>query len=62
VTFVLTLIFTCGVGCGTPARVTLAQTYPTKQACQQAGAVWLSPAANPTKTVRAFTCTPVSTR
>jgi len=49
--YVLTLIFSCGGGCGSPAQVTLPTLYMTHQECLAAGNVWLSPNANPTRTV-----------
>src|SRR3974390_2703450 len=52
----LVLYFTCGVGCGDTASVTLPQTYATQQECTVAGNVWLSPNANPTRTVASFSC------
>jgi hypothetical protein len=51
--FVLTIYFVC---CGTPPNVRLPETYPTREACGKAGAVWFSPAANPQKAVLRFSC------
>ena len=54
--YVLTLLFSCGYGCGSPTQVTLPTLYKTQQQCLVAGNVWLSPNANPTHTVRDFRC------
>lgn len=53
--YVLTLIFACRVACA-PATVTLPQTYATRAACITAGNAWVAPAANPSGTVRTFSC------
>lgn len=53
--YVLTLVFGCRAGCE-PPTVTLPQTYQTRAECMAAGNVWVSPAANPTGTVRTFSC------
>ena len=52
----LVLYFTCGVGCGDTASVTLPQTYATQQECTAAGNVWLSSNANPMQAVASFSC------
>jgi hypothetical protein len=54
--WLLILYFTCGVGCAEPASVTLPLVYVTEQECTEAGNVWLSPNANPTRTVASFAC------
>ena len=54
--YFLTLVFTCGVGCGYPSTVTLPMAYGSQGRCIAAGRVWLSAAANPDKAVRDFTC------
>ena len=54
--WILVLYFTCGVGCTEPASVTLPFVYATEQGCTEAGNVWLSPNANPTRTVASFAC------
>jgi hypothetical protein len=54
--WILVLYFTCGLGCGAPGSVALPQTYATQQECTAAGNVWLSPSANPTRTVASFSC------
>jgi len=53
---VLTLLFSCGHGCGLPRQVTLPTLYETQQQCLVAVNVWLSPNANPMRTVRDFRC------
>ena len=50
--WVLVLIFIC---CGTPTSAVVHE-YPTLEACFAAGNVWISPAANPSKTVARYTC------
>jgi|SRR5215472_12319123 len=49
--YLLTLLFSCGLGCGEPAQVTLPTLYVTYQECLAAGQIWVSPNANPTPTV-----------
>jgi hypothetical protein len=49
----LTLIFTC---CGMPLSVVLPSSYPSHQACDEAGKVWLKPESNPVRTVRRYSC------
>ena len=60
--WILILYFTCGVGCGGPASVTLPFVYVTEQGCEEAGNVWLSPSANPMQTVASFTCNYVTSQ
>ena len=55
----LTLIFTCGDGCGFPASVTLPTPYETQQQCMDAGKVWISPTANFTFAIRGYQCDPI---
>jgi hypothetical protein len=55
----LTLIFSCGDGCGFPASVTLPTPYETQQQCMDAGKVWISPAANFTFAIRGYQCDPI---
>ena len=45
--YLLTLLFSCGLGCGEPAQVTLPTLYVTYQECLAAGEIWVSPNANP---------------
>ena len=52
----LTLIFTCGDGCGSPASVTLPTPYETQQQCMEAGKVWISTAANFTFAIKGYQC------
>ena len=54
--WILVLYFTCGVNCGEPISVVLPLTYASQQECTEAGNVWLSPNANPTRTVASFAC------
>ena len=54
--WILVLYFTCGVGCGGPASVTLPFVYVTEQGCEEAGNVWLSRNGNPMRTVASFAC------
>src|SRR3974390_2741819 len=54
--FALTLIFTCGVGCGEPPSVTIDQVYSSYEECDQSGQGWLSPDANPQATVLTYSC------
>ena len=54
--WILILYFTCAVGCGEPASLTLPFVYDTEQVCTEAGNVWLRPKANPTRTVASFSC------
>jgi hypothetical protein len=60
--WLLVLHFACGYAyggyenCAQPRSVTLTERYQTWQACQQAGAVWLSPAANAQGTVAHISC------
>ena len=49
--YVLTLLFSCNHGCGSPAQVTLPTLYVTYQECLAAAETWLSPNANPIPTV-----------
>ena len=58
--WILILYFTCGVGCTEPASVTLPFVYVTEQGCEEAGNAWLSPRANPTRTVASFACSYVT--
>ena len=41
---------------GTPPSVQLETVYASQRACQSAGEAWLTPQANPTHTVRTFSC------
>jgi hypothetical protein len=59
VSYLLTLLFACGHGCGSPTSVTLPTFYETQQECEDAGRVWLSHAANPTFAIRGVQCTAV---
>ncbi len=54
--FALTLIFTCGVGCGDPPDVTINEVYSSYSECDRAGQAWLSPDANPQGAVLAYSC------
>ena len=54
--WILVLYFTCRLGCGEPASVELPFVYVTEQECTEAGNVWRSPKANPTRTVASFAC------
>jgi hypothetical protein len=56
VIWTLVLYFTCAVGCGGPGSVKLPFVYVTEQECTEAGNVWLSRNANPTRTVASFAC------
>ena len=58
--WLLILYFGCGVGCGGPLSVTLPFVYVTEQECTEAGNVWRSPKANPTRTVASFACNSVT--
>jgi hypothetical protein len=49
----LTLIFAC---CGMPLSVALPNSYPSHQACDDAGKVWLKPEANPVHAVKRYSC------
>ena len=54
--WILILYFTCAVGCGGPASVTLPFVYVTEQECAQAGNMWVKPNANPTHSRPSFAC------
>jgi hypothetical protein len=54
--WILVLYFTCGVGCAEPASVTLPFVYATERGCDEAGNVWMSRNANPTRSVASFAC------
>jgi hypothetical protein len=51
--WVLTLIFAC---CGMPLSLTMPNSYPSLQACDDAGRVWMKPESNPVGTVKRFRC------
>ena len=55
--WILVLYFTCLVDCGPlrPGPLTV-RPYATQQECMEAGNVWLSRNANPTRTVASFAC------
>ena len=52
-TWLLVLYFTCAAECGHPTHATL-PGYASQEACNDAGSVWMSPAANPTQAVKGF--------
>jgi hypothetical protein len=55
--FFLTLIFSCGIGCGQPVEVTLKDhPYATLKECGAAAKTWLSPNANFKHAIRTFRC------
>jgi hypothetical protein len=54
--WILILYFNCGANCGEPVSLTLPFVYVTEQECTEAGNVWLSPKANPMRTVASFAC------
>ena len=54
--WLLTLVFTC---CGFPLSASLPQDFPTLEACNKAGQVWLQPNSNPQGAVRTFRCSPL---
>jgi hypothetical protein len=54
--WILILHFTCAVGYGGPASVTLPCVYVTEQECTEDGNMWLSRNANPTRAVASFDC------
>ena len=54
-TWLLVLYFTCAAECGYPTHATL-PGYASQEACNNAGSVWMSPAANPTQALRGFGC------
>lgn len=54
--YLLTLLFTCGHGCGSPESVTLRTFYDSYDECTEAGRAWMLPAANPTFAIRGFVC------
>ena len=58
--WILVLYFTCGEGCGWPISLALPLTYASQQECTDAGNVWLSRKANPTRTVASFACDSVT--
>jgi hypothetical protein len=60
--FALTLIFTCGVGCGDPSEVTINQVYSSYSECDRAGQAWLSPDANPQGAVLTYSCSESTAR
>jgi hypothetical protein len=49
----LTLIFAC---CGMPLSATLPESYPSLQACNEAGSVWQRPESNPVGAVKRIRC------
>jgi hypothetical protein len=54
-TWLLVLYFTCAWECGYPTHVTF-RGYASQEACNNAGSVWMSSAANPTQALRGFGC------
>jgi hypothetical protein len=51
--WILTLIFAC---CGMPLSVTLPESFPSHQMCEEAGSGWLKPESNPVGAVKRFNC------
>jgi hypothetical protein len=49
----LILIFAC---CGMPLSAAMPNSYPSLQACDAAGRVWITPESNPVGTVKRFSC------
>jgi hypothetical protein len=59
--YALTLVFACGIGCGEPAQVTVTTPYATSQECDMAGQGWMAPNANPEGAVDHYSCASQST-